>query len=432
MRRLGIYVGIVDFAAILILIRVLRNPTLSTIYLGLIAALILLIAELHPLNIFDEGDLTLGGLLQIVFLIVCGIEVVIIGVIVGENLFALIKKRPLIKTLFNSGQSTISIFCGYYTYLFIGGLPGQLMIESIIIPVMYILTNTLLVSIVLAIYHNIYGWQVFLMLNRDTLPYTTIITLGGLAFGGLIVSYRLIGTILSVILITCLWMVLYQAGQSISTIKVRFKQTISVLMTALEFRDPYTHGHSSRVAIMCRKIAEEMKLLPSEIENIELGGLMHDVGKVGVPDYILNKPGQLTKEEYEQVKMHTSIGHKILSEMDGMEYIANMARQHHLYYNGDPRGYMEYTPNVQTFIGSRILSVADAWDAMTGERPYRNSMSVQDAVREVLVNSGVQFDPEVVQAFINVLKNEGIYTESTTENERIIIPKKKENTQSIL
>lgn len=432
MRRLWLYVGVVDFLAVLILASVLKNSTFAILFQGLFVGIILLVAELFPLDIFDEGDLTLGALLQITFLVVCGIETVVIGVIIGESLFGLIRKRPLIKTVFNSGQSTISIFSGYYAYLHVNGLPGQLMVESLIIPVLYVLTNVLLVSIVLAIYHNMYSWQVFLMLNRDTLPYTAIISLGGLAFGGLILSYGLIGILLSVILIVCLWRVLYLAGQSISTIKVRLKQTVSVLMTALEFRDPYTHGHSNRVSVLCRKIAEEMKLLPNEIENIELGGLMHDVGKVGVPDYILKKPGQLTKEEYEQVKMHTAIGYRILSEMDGMEYIANMARQHHLYYNGDPRGYLEPTPNEETFLGSRILSVADAWDAMTGERPYRNSMSVQDAVKEIIANSGIQFDPLVVEAFINVLKKEGIYREKSGDSQKGAPTKREERSKSVL
>lgn len=411
MIRLWFYIISIDVITIAITINAIRDFSMSFIFTSLILCGLVAIAELYPLDIFDEGDLTLSALINIVFLVVFGLDSGLMGIILGVSLYGIIKKRPLQKTLFNAGQAALSLASSYYLFILIGGINRTITIHSFIIPFTYVFVNTILVGIVLAIYHNINAWHAWLMLNNKTLPYNIIINIGGLAFGGLILAYKSIGVVLFVILVLCLWVVLYQAGNSISAMKIRFKETITVLMKALEFRDPYTRGHSDRVAYWCRKIAEELKLYPSEIEIIELGGLMHDVGKVGVPDYILNKPGQLTKEEYELVKNHPIIGEKILSELKGMDYIAAMAKQHHLFFNGDPKGYMGEMSGRDALIGSRILAIADAWDAMTGDRPYRKSLSVEHAVKELRTYSGSQFDPDLVEAFIRVLKAEKQYKE---------------------
>lgn len=411
MKRLWFYIIIIDLLALALTINAIKEVSELFIFTSLIVCALVTIAELYPLDIFDEGDLTLSALINIVFLLVFGLDSGLMGIIMGVILFGIIKRRPVQKTLFNAGQAALSLAISYYLFILIGGKDGIISYHSFIIPFTYVFVNTLLVGLVLAIYHNINAWHAWMMLNNKTLPYNIIINMGGLAFGGLILAYKTVGAVLFVILVLCLWVVLYQAGNSISAMKIRFKETITVLMKALEFRDPYTRGHSDRVAYWCRKIAEELKLYPSEIEKIELGGLMHDVGKVGVPDYILNKPGQLTKEEYDQVKNHPVIGEKILSELQGMDYIAAMARQHHLFFDGDPKGYAGDMSGREALIGSRILAIADAWDAMTGDRPYRKSLGVEQAVAELKRYSGSQFDPEIVEAFIRVLKTEKEYQE---------------------
>lgn len=418
MKRVWLFIGIIDILAVSIIAYSLHNPTPILFLKASIIAALVVVAELYPLEIFDEGDLTLSALVQIVALIVFGFEAAILGDVIGVVVYSLITRRPVIKTLFNAGQYTVANAASYYVLILSGGTLSQLTLHSFLLPTVYVITNLGLVCILLSLYHNTLLSHTWTMLTQEALPYTIIVNMSGLVFGGLIIAYNWVGLILSIIMVVCLWRVLYQAGSSISTLKKRYKETISVLTTALEFRDPYTHGHSQRVSDWCRKIAQMMHLHPSEVEKIELGGLMHDVGKVGIADHILNKVGQLTKEEYAEVKNHTEIGEKILSELKGMDYVAAMAKQHHLYYNGDPRGYPDCTPGSTALIGARILSVADAWDAMTTDRPYRRYLTISEAVEELRLNSGIQFDPEVVEAFIRVLISEGLYCEECQTADR--------------
>lgn len=413
MKRLWLYIGAVDLMALIFLAYALRESTSVLFFQALIIATFVSTAEFYSLDIFNEGDLTLTALINIVSLMTLGLYPTIMGDVIGIAVFGIIRSRSLEKTLFNAGQVVISTSFAYILFVLAGGIQGKMDLNILIIPIADLIINTLLVAKVFSIIYNASTWQTFLNLNRGTLPYSLIISFGGVTFGGIILAYSWIGVFLSTIMAISLWQVLYQAGYSISSMKKRYRETISVLTTALEFRDTRTHGHSQRVASWCKKIAEEMQLYPGEVDKIELGGLMHDVGKVGVPDHILNKPGRLTKEEYDEVKNHTVIGEKILSELKGMEYVAAMARQHHLFYNGDVKGYPDSLPSSKALLGSRILSVADSWDAMTGDRSYRHSLTIYEAVEELRVNSGIQFDPEVVTAFINVLKAEGVYKEES-------------------
>lgn len=420
LRRSWSFVILLDIIAVIVSGYYLQYTTFPSFYCGLIIGILYVLGELYPLDLFQDGDLTLGGLIQVVAILVFGIEATLIGVLLGEFLYGSIRNRPFIKTLFNYAQTVISTTIAYYVFLVLGGKTGTLTIQSLFIPLVFVFVNTLLVSAILAISHRQYIWQAWKMLNKDTLPYSTIISIGGLAFSGLLLSYGIFGLILVIILVISLWNILFQAGYSISAMKKRYKQTIQVLMTALEYRDPSTYGHSSRVSILCRKIAIEMNLSPAEVEKIELGGLMHDIGKVGVSDLILNKPSRLTQEEYEQIKAHTVNGERLLMEMDGMEYIATMAKQHHLYYNGDTRGYPDEVPSKDVVIGSRILTVADAWDAMTTKRYYRSPFTTVEAVLELKRCSGKQFDPIVVSAFMQVLIHEGLISKSELQQIEMI------------
>lgn len=402
----------IDVVALLVLSYSLWSPTIFDLLWGFIIAAIFAVSELYPLHINDEGDLTISISVHIASLLLLGLPATLMGAIFGEILYGFIRHQPRIKVCFNAAQTILSSASAYYFFLFIGGNSDKFDFFVLLIPLTFIVINTLLVAWILALTNNQSLWITWLSLNKNTVQYSTILGIGGLAFAGLLISYGWLGFIIVIITMVCLRQVLFQASYNLRTMKIRFMQTIRVLMTALEYRDPYTHGHSSRVAVWCRKIAVEMGIEPDEVEQIHLGGLMHDVGKVGVPDFILKKPGKLSKEEYEQIKAHTIIGENILLEMEGMEYIAAMAKHHHLYYNGDPRGYNDSIAGKDASIGSRILSVADAWDSMTTDRPYRRSLSFKKATSELLKNSGTQFDPQIVEVFIEILIKENIIDES--------------------
>ena len=185
-----------------------------------------------------------------------------------------------------------------------------------------------------------------------------------------------------------------QAGK----IRASFLNAIRALAYALEARDIYTSGHSQRVADISAAIARELDLSEESIDRIVLAGQFHDIGKIGVRESILNKPGGLTNEEFQHVQKHPEVGERILSPIAGDEEILKFIRNHHDRFDGI--GYPDRLKGYQLPLGARILAVADAYEAMTSERPYRKAISDEAACAELERCKETQFDPEVVDAFL--------------------------------
>lgn len=181
-----------------------------------------------------------------------------------------------------------------------------------------------------------------------------------------------------------------------------YLSTIEVLATAIDAKDPYTQGHSRRVTQYSVAIAEELNLSPKEIEDIRYAGLLHDVGKIGIKDSIIRKPGRLTDEEYAIIKKHPAIGAKILRPVDFLADKIPGVLHHHEYYDG--RGYPDHLTGEDIPLAGRIICVADAFDAMTTNRPYRKGLTVKTAVGELKKFSGKQFDPVCVEAFLKAFE----------------------------
>jgi len=177
--------------------------------------------------------------------------------------------------------------------------------------------------------------------------------------------------------------------------------TIQTLARAIDAKDPYTKGHSDRVTRYAVEIAREMKLSEGIIRNIEYAALIHDIGKIGIQETILAKKGKLSGTEYEIVKMHPLIGESIITPVKFLNGIAPLILYHHESFDG--KGYLEGLRGEGIPLGARIISVADAFDAMTSDRPYRKALTKEKARRELERDSGKRFDPEVVKAFLRVL-----------------------------
>ncbi len=182
--------------------------------------------------------------------------------------------------------------------------------------------------------------------------------------------------------------------------KERLHDVIECLTTAMDEKDKYTSGHSNRVADMAYDIAKELGLKGHKLETIHLAAHLHDIGKLGISEKILNKPEKLLPEEWEEIKRHPEIGFNILHKSHHMKEISHIVLHHHERWDG--KGYPGGLKESQIPLGARIISVADSIDAMTYERPYRSAMSWGDCRREIIKNSGIQFDPEVVKAMWSV------------------------------
>jgi HD-GYP domain-containing protein (c-di-GMP phosphodiesterase class II) len=188
------------------------------------------------------------------------------------------------------------------------------------------------------------------------------------------------------------------AQRALRDVQEETQATMAGLADAVEVRDPYTHHHSVRVTTLVEAILNEMPHLPSDTRKIILDAArIHDLGKIGVRDAALLKQGPLTPEEFEEIKRHSSIGAELVSRLAIYRRSAAIVRHHHERWDG--KGYPDGLKGEQIPLGSRIIAVADTFDAMTSDRPYRRALSIEAAIAEIQRNSGTQFDPKVVDAF---------------------------------
>jgi HD-GYP domain-containing protein (c-di-GMP phosphodiesterase class II) len=176
-----------------------------------------------------------------------------------------------------------------------------------------------------------------------------------------------------------------------------YVEFVQSLASALDARDPYTAGHSHRVSVMSRAVARRMGLPSEAAERVRVGALLHDIGKIGIADSLLRKPGRLTAEEFAIVSRHPEIGRRILEGVEGFSpYLAAVELHHE---NWDGSGYPHGQAGMTTPVDARIIHVTDAYDAMTTDRPYRPGMTHGQALEALEGNAGTQFDPEVVRRF---------------------------------
>ncbi len=181
----------------------------------------------------------------------------------------------------------------------------------------------------------------------------------------------------------------------------RFEKVVKGIITTLELKDPYTKGHSQRVAEYATSLAQEIGIYNSdELRLIYAACLLHDVGKVHTPDYILAKPDKLTDEEYEIVKQHPLVGAEALQDIENMDFCKDIVLYHHERWDG--KGYPEGLRETRIPLIARIAAIADSFDAMTSKRSYRGAMSTEEAYLQIVDGEGSQYDPALIPYFRNV------------------------------
>ena len=176
-----------------------------------------------------------------------------------------------------------------------------------------------------------------------------------------------------------------------------FAGVVAALTSAIDAKDPYTCGHSDRVARVSARLAQQLGLPQESINTIHLSGLLHDIGKIGIDDTVLRKPGRLTEEEYEHIKTHTVIGHRILFGIKQLDEVLPVVLHHHEQWDG--KGYPHQLAGEQIPLLARIVAVADAFDAMGSDRPYRQGMPDEKLDAVLRDGAGKQWDAAVVAAF---------------------------------
>jgi putative nucleotidyltransferase with HDIG domain len=194
---------------------------------------------------------------------------------------------------------------------------------------------------------------------------------------------------------------LKEADSSYKELKELYESLVKSFANTIDAKSPWTKGHSSRVAKYAVEIARTMKLTSKEIESLQIAGLLHDIGKIGTYDNILDKPDRLTREEFEMIRKHPAHGESILRPIKQLEHILPLIRHHHERIDG--KGYPDGLKGEEIPLGARILHVADSFDSMTADRPYRPAPGIEYAISELEKFSDIQFDAKVAKTFLHIL-----------------------------
>ncbi len=192
----------------------------------------------------------------------------------------------------------------------------------------------------------------------------------------------------------------HQLRMAHDRLRKSYLQTLTSMITALEARDPYTRGHSDRVAHYTALIGKKLGFHGQEFKDLVDGARLHDLGKIGIREQILNKNGELTQDEYRHIKIHPDIGADIIGKIEAYRHLVPMIRHHHERFDGT--GYPDGLKGESIPLSARIIAVADAYDAMTSHRPYRNMRSCDEAIRIIEDFSGSRMDPKIVTIFVEI------------------------------
>lgn len=307
--------------------------------------------------------------------------------------------------LFNYCVLSLPVFLGNYFYMILGGeypineIFFNLIHISIFCAVVFF-GNIVLISILDSILTN--KSFLFCLWGNIRLGILNIFIMApfGLIIASVFEQYSYKGVLL---LVFPVLLVRYTFSLYIQA-KTQYAQTVDALMRTMEARDKYTEGHSQRVSDISGKIAKELKYNDWKIEDLKIAALLHDVGKIGIDDNILNKPGRLSEEEFNIIKSHPDLGYNILKNVKNLENIIPIVRNHHERYDG--KGYPDGKKGEELNLDVFIVQLADSIDAMATDRPYRKSMNEDQILSEIKKHSGTQFHPKIVEAYLRVLEKE--------------------------
>ena len=407
-KKLKVYIVIIISFAIILLIYLI--PPFSLIYdkwyIFIFFLVISIFAESIPVDLPIEGSITIGFPIDFVIILVYGPAIAIWITFLGEILGELINRRTTwYKALFNASQYALSVGVAGLVYQFVGGVVGSQDFLKYVLPAAlcaftYCVINSILVAVVISFARQVKLNMIWRLNIKEMIPsYLAEAPIGFL----MAIVYVEVG-IIGILLFFLPLLLARRSFELYTKMRKVYLDTIRALAAAIDAKDPYTKGHSERVAETSVALAQELNLSDRNIENIEYTALLHDIGKIGIADNILGKTSSLTDKEFDKIKEHTIMGAKIIEPVDFLKNSYKAIYHHHEKYNG--KGYPDGLKSEDIPLSARIIAVADAYDAMGSDRPYRKKLNMNKILKELKDQSGKQFDPEVVKALISVLDRE--------------------------
>lgn len=330
------------------------------------------------------------------------------------------KGHPLYKILFNICALPLTIWVAGHIFFLLAGIEPlsttdqrapsirEILLPLIAFTVLYFGLNSWIITFAISFETQLSPFKIW----RENFVWLSLNFFGGASVAALMVSYTRNLDVTYLAIIVPLLLVLYftfstsmgrvaDANRHLEQLNALYMSTIETLAMAIDAKDQITHGHIRRVQTYAVGLAKEVGITDEkQIKAIEAAALLHDMGKLAVPEYILNKPGPLTPTEFEKMKLHASVGADILSAIDFPYPVVPIVRHHH--ENWDGSGYPDGLSGAGIPIGARILSVVDCFDALTSDRPYRPRLSDKEALRILLERRGSMYDPLVVDTFMRV------------------------------
>ncbi|MBG9940467.1 HD-GYP domain-containing protein [Brevibacillus formosus] len=321
----------------------------------------------------------------------------------------LVRFNPL-KAIINIGQLLMTIWTVAFLKDWIEGF-GTVspIISDLFLAVVYWFVNLTLCGLGISYFHQMtWARTVKMMAKGFTSTYLLLLILAGVGsrlvelYGPLTLIPMMIAFITISYVFHHYYDNLQRLQQKVEEVKSFNHNFLTTMAASIDARDRYTSGHSQRVAYWGREIARDIGLAERKVEDVYIGGILHDIGKIGIEDEILNKKGKLTPEEYDKIKQHTVIGYEIILQAGMFNELLPAIRSHHERIDG--RGYPDGLAGDEIPLMARILAISDAFDAMVADRPYRKGLPVEEALQEIRRGSGTQFDPILAEHFIRIVQ----------------------------
>lgn len=347
-----------------------------------------------------------GGIPYLASLTVLPLPQAILVSAFGMLITEIAKRKHPVKATFNTSVTILTVGLSGLPLSLLGGpsayfSPGKISVPSLFLLVQMVvcayLVNTSLMTVLLAMLDSRRIWYTWRLAFRSVVVPELASNSMGIVTG---VFWNLYPPLALLLILPVV--IIYVSLSHIRRLETETVSSVLTLAELVDARDPYTHGHGIRVGNMARSIAKSLLLPDDLVDIIYLGGRLHDVGKLLVPDQILNKQGALTSDEMQQMQQHPTLGVEMLRHYSEFRYSLGAVRHHHERYDG--KGYPDCLAAEDIPLPARIIGLVDAYDAMTSDRPYRNGMAPAEALRRITEQAGFQFDPDLTLHFMTYAK----------------------------